>query len=113
MNNTEWVTLDRQCNICESTVESSYGQTRCTNIGCITRDRDIPLSVDSTAQDVHEYYQSKDVVTVQRIDELCEQLADRYFKASSIIEAEKISQNIRELIHFSSYEVADLIEDNR
>lgn len=47
MNKIESHDTGETCNVCGSKVVNEYGRVRCSNVSCLSRDRDNDLSWDS------------------------------------------------------------------
>lgn len=109
MNRDEPEEIDQQCNVCGSNIEVGSAWSRCSNRGCITRERGSSIGTDATAMDVHEYYQERDTIERERVDEEVEDLARGFLEADSWDEADRIEQQILSLLQFSSFDgVGDL-----
>jgi len=104
MNRTSTRETDADCNICGESVEIvDNAASRCSNRRCVTRDRDNNLSTDATAQEVAEYYQSRDVVKTSEIDRNLKQEYKQFKRSNDHKTATKKNGAIKALLEFSSY----------
>lgn len=70
MNRDEPEKTDKECNVCDTgVVEVGSAWSRCSNRGCLTRERDNNLSTDSTPEEVAEYWKDRALTAEGRLDD--------------------------------------------
>lgn len=104
MNRGSTRTTDKNCNVCQSAVEIvGNAATQCSNRHCITRDRDNNLGTDASASEVAEYYQAKDTVECEEIDEHVRQAYREFKHADHHDKATAKNGAVKALLPLSSY----------
>lgn len=107
MNREEWeVSENSSCNICGSAVEIGSASSRCSNRDCITRSNfgiGSP-STDWDAEDLQSWYEQRDLIEREKIDDAVESTYDEFKRADDY---ELVNDKVAEmsaLFPFSSYE---------
>jgi len=104
MNKENWQKSSKDCNVCGEPVEIGSASSRCSNRDCPTRHRSSPLSTSSDAQDVYEYFESKDTLERNTVDSAVKK-AYKAFKHAGDPEVATSKQGaVQALLRLSSYD---------
>lgn len=88
---------DKDCNVCGSAVEIvCNAASQCSNINCLTHDRDNSLSTSSTDEEIAEYWEkrareaeSSTALTTEQAEEEALEAFKAYIRAESRADAEE------------------------